>query len=180
MFVRWSGFADLVFAESASLAFARAAELADTDVHEQHQDAWVIDDRRLSFSLETSSSRAVIEGMKRFLGLLALQAQEGEAAVEIASLRERWVRRAASPSHREELGVDSESPPQSQTIRVAATSSDGAVAPSGRFAITMGGLESPPNPPGMLTGGVDHGGRCALEPPLGADRDLASKPRATG
>jgi len=116
MLFRWSGFADLVFAESAGLAFARAAELADTDVHEQHRDAWVIDDRHLSFSLEVESGRATINGMMRFLGLLALQAQEGEATIEIAEPRERWVRHAASPSSSEDLRCVIEDPPESRTI----------------------------------------------------------------
>src|SRR3954471_13233865 len=98
MSVYWSGFAELVFAESASLAFARAAELAETDVHEQHRDAWVIDDRHLAFSLDTVSSRAVMDAMKRFLNLLVLQAESGEAQIEVAAPRERWLRRAALPS----------------------------------------------------------------------------------
>ncbi len=129
MLFRWSGFADLVFAESASLAFARAAELAETDVHEQHNDAWVIDDRHLSFSLEAESSRASIDAMKRFLGLLALQAQEGEAAIEIPDTRERWLRAAASPSSSEDLAVPLDDPPQSQTIRAAFVMSERAKPP---------------------------------------------------
>ena len=126
MLHRWSGFADLAFAESAGLAFARAAELAETDVHEQHHDAWVIDDRHLSFSLETESGRATIEAMKRFLGLLALQAQEGEATIEIAEPRERWLRRAASPSSSDDLRAAMEGPPESQTIRAAVAMPDHA------------------------------------------------------
>ena len=117
MSLRWSGFADLVFADSAWLAFARAAELAETDVHEQHQGAWILDDRRVTFALETESNRAVVEAMQRFLGLLALQADSGEAIIEIAEPRERWLRRAASSSSTEL--VESESPPESRTIRAA-------------------------------------------------------------
>src|ERR1700679_1888071 len=98
MSLRWSGFADLGFSESAWLAFARAAELAETDVHEQHQDAWIIDDRHIAFALETESGRGPIEAMERFLGLLVLQAERGEATIEIAEPVERWVRRAA-PDH---------------------------------------------------------------------------------
>jgi hypothetical protein len=120
MRLRWSSFADLRFAESALHAFARAAELAETDVHEQHRGAWVIDDRHISFSLETESSRSVIEAMKRFLGLLALQAEAGEATVEIADTHERWVRHAPTPSSSAEIAVDdSDSPPNSLTIRVS-------------------------------------------------------------
>src|SRR5271168_3895493 len=94
MSLRWSGFADLGFSESAWLAFARAAELAETDIHEQHQDAWIIDDRHIAFALETESGRGPIEAMQRFLDLLVLQAEAGEARIEIAEPRECWVRRA--------------------------------------------------------------------------------------
>jgi hypothetical protein len=122
MLLRWSGFADLVFAESAPLAFARAAELAETDVHEQHRDAWLIDDRHLAFSLESESTRPTIEAMKRFLGLLALQAEGGEAVIEIAEPRERWLRRAASPSISKELTLDmDDEAPESVTIRANAS-----------------------------------------------------------
>ena len=120
MSLRWSSFADLRFAESAWLAFARAAELAETDVHEQHRGAWIIDDRHIAFSLETESGRSVIEAMKRFLGLLVLQAEAGEATLEVAAPPERWARRAASLSSAAELAPgESESPPESQTIRVS-------------------------------------------------------------
>jgi len=119
MSLRWSSFAELRFSESAWLAFARAAELAETDVHEQHRDAWVIDDRHIGFSLEAESSRSTIEAMKRFLGLLALQAEAGEATIEVAAPSERWTRQAPSPSSAAE-GAGSESEcPQSRTIRVS-------------------------------------------------------------
>jgi hypothetical protein len=119
--MHWSGFAELVFADSALHAFARAAELADTDVHEQHHGAWAIDDRHLTFSLETDSSRAVMEAMQRFLGLLVLQAEEGEALIEAsAPSSERWLRRAASPSISKELTFAvSDDAPQSKTIPMA-------------------------------------------------------------
>jgi hypothetical protein len=120
MLLRWSGYADLTFAESAWLAFARAAELGETDVHEQHREAWVIDDRRVVFALDTESSRVTVEAMKRFLGLLALQAAGGEATIEIAEPREVWVRRACAPSFPE--GLESECPPESRTLRAAASS----------------------------------------------------------
>jgi hypothetical protein len=118
--MHWSGFAELVFADSALYAFARAAELADTDVHEQHLGAWAIDDRHLTFSLETDSSRAVMEAMQRFLGLLVLQAESGEALIEASPPSERWVRRAASPSISKELTFAvSDDVPQSKTIPMA-------------------------------------------------------------
>jgi hypothetical protein len=117
--VRWSGFADLVFAESARLAFAKAAELADTDAHEEHAEAWIIQDRQVTFSIETESGRPLLEGMRRFLVLLALQAESGEAVLEVAEGGERWVCRAATPSVSKELAVDPEDEaPESRTIRV--------------------------------------------------------------
>jgi hypothetical protein len=101
--LRWSGFAEFAF-DDARLAFARAAELADTDAHEQQPEAWVVDDRRVTFSVAAESSRPLLEGMKRFLGLLALQAQGGDAlGVEGAGARPR--RGGAVPHHPGELGL---------------------------------------------------------------------------
>ena len=106
--LRWTSFADLLFADCAWLAFARAAELAETDVHEQFHGAWLIDDRRIQLSLDhVESGRSVVEGMKRFLGLLALQAVEGETRITIAHPPESWVRcpasSVASPARAEKL-----------------------------------------------------------------------------
>jgi hypothetical protein len=115
--LRWSGFAEFAF-DDARLAFARAAELADTDAHELHPEAWVVDDQRVTFSLDAESSRPVLEGMKRFLGLLALQAQRGEAVIEVEQPLERWVRRAATPSVSKELALDPDAP-ASRTIRAS-------------------------------------------------------------
>ena len=124
MLLRWSGYADLSFAESAWLAFARAAELAETDIHEQHQDAWIIDDLHIAFALETESGRGPIEAMQRFLDLLVLQAEAGEARIEIAEPCECWVRRAAPGDDPPE----SEGMPASRTIRAG----DKGRTPSGR------------------------------------------------
>lgn len=125
--VRWSGSADLEFPDSAHLAFARACELAETDVHEQYAGAWAIEDRRITFSLEVDTGRPVIEAMRRFLALLALQATAGEAVIEIAFPPERWTRRPATPSISKEIiiidgiGSDEDDEPSSKTIRAAAS-----------------------------------------------------------
>ena len=125
--VRWTSSVDLEFPDSAHLAFARAAELAETDVHEQYAVAWAIEDRRITFSIEIESGRQVIEAMRRFLTLLALQATAGEAVIEIAFPPERWARRPASLSISKEIvivdgfGSDEDDEPSSKTIRIAAS-----------------------------------------------------------
>lgn len=117
-------FVDLGFSESAALAFSRAAELADTDVHEEYAGSWIIEDRRLGFVLEAETSRTVVEAMKRFLTLLSLQAESGEANIEIREPRESWLRRAASPSISKEIAlvIDDENTLDDcpQTLRAAA------------------------------------------------------------
>jgi hypothetical protein len=124
--VRWTSFADLVFADCAWLAFARAAELAETDVHEQFRGAWVIDDRRIQLSLDDlESGRSAVDGMKRFLGLLALQAIDGEARVVVSRPTERWVcGPASSPATSRRTGREeaptsgmSDSGPRATTVR---------------------------------------------------------------
>ena len=125
--VRWSSSVDLEFPDSAHLAFARAAELAETDVHEQYAGAWAIEDRRITLSIEIETGRQVIEAMRRFLALLALQATAGEAVIEIAFPPERWARRPASLSSSKEImiidgiGSDEDDEPSSKTIRTAAS-----------------------------------------------------------
>jgi hypothetical protein len=125
--LRWSGFADLAFAESAWLAFARAAELAETDVHELHRGAWVIDDQHISFSLEAEGTRSTVEAMQRFLGLLVLQAEDGEATIEVAEPRSCWARRAVPASV---APHGTESPPASSTLQPTPQ----AITPPGRAA----------------------------------------------
>src|SRR5204862_4058941 len=83
MNVRWSGFADLTFASSARLAFSRALEQAETDVNEHQAQAWVIEDRRISFSIDAEASRHALEGTRRLLGALVLLAAARGTAVEV-------------------------------------------------------------------------------------------------
>jgi hypothetical protein len=116
--VRWTGFADLSFADSAHLAFARAVEQAATDVHELRPEAWVVEDRRVTFSDQVESGQALLEGTKRLLGALVLQAFAGEASIEVAMSAERWVVRAAPPSVSKELVVGDD---VGETIRTAAS-----------------------------------------------------------
>src|SRR5262245_5686736 len=83
MNVRWTGFAALSCPGSAGLAFSRALEQAETDAHEQHPEAWVIEDRRISFSVQADTSRPVLDGTKRLLDALVLEAVAGEVLVEV-------------------------------------------------------------------------------------------------
>ncbi len=118
--MRWNGFADLSFADSAHLAFARAVEQAATDAHELRPEAWVVEDRRVAFSDQVESGQAMLEGTKRLLRALVLQAVAGEAAIEVAMPPERWVVRAAPPSVSKELVVGDETA-AGETIRTAAS-----------------------------------------------------------
>jgi hypothetical protein len=130
--LRWTGFADLVFAESAHLAFARAVEQAATDVHEHRPESWVIEDRRIAYAEDVDDSTAdprarsvvaspqALEGTKRLLAALALQAIAGEAAIEVAMPPERWVVRAAAPSISKELVVGDDVG-EGETIRTTAS-----------------------------------------------------------
>ena len=119
--IRWVGFADLTFATSAQLAFARAVEQAATDAHELRPEAWGIEDRRVVYSDEAEAPIAVLDGTKRLLAALALLAIDGDAVLEVATSAERWVVRAAPPSISKELvvGDDDDEEGAGETIRTA-------------------------------------------------------------
>src|SRR4051794_12631078 len=121
--VRWTGFADLSFADSARLAFARAVEQAETDAHGDFPDAWMIEDRRISFSLTADTSRPVLDGMQRLLAQLVLGAIAGEVLVETENPSERWARKAAIPSISKEItiGEDLGEVGAGETIRTVAS-----------------------------------------------------------
>ena len=105
--LRWTGFADLTFASSARLAFARALERAETDVHERMPEAWVIDERYVSFTVDVEILFVVMRATRRLLEALVLEATAGEAVMEISEPRERWAR-AAAPSISKEISTGSE------------------------------------------------------------------------
>ncbi len=118
---RWNAFADLTFAGSAHLAFARAIEHAETDAHLEQQGAWVIEDRRISFSFEGESSLPVLDGTKRLLAALVLEAAAGDVLVETSEPRERWARKAALPSISKEITIGEEYDAAGETIRTEAS-----------------------------------------------------------
>lgn len=122
----WTGFADLGFAGSARLAMARAHERADTDAQDALPEAWEIDDRHVAFSFEGETSRAVLEGCRRLLESLVLEATSGEALLECRATTEKWVLRAGAPSVSKELVVGDEGEPPS-TLRTQVSRVEGAV-----------------------------------------------------
>lgn len=73
------GFAELTFRESARLSFARACERLDHDVTLAHPEAWVVDDRRISFSLEASMTAVECQLHQRLLEELCREAAAGDA-----------------------------------------------------------------------------------------------------
>lgn len=120
--IRWNGFAELGFRESARLAFARALDLVHTDAHGEFPDAWVIDERSISFSLTAETSRPVLEAIQRVLGALVLGAVSGEAVIECEHPSERWMRRASVPTISSEIVIGddvTEDANPGQTIRTA-------------------------------------------------------------
>jgi hypothetical protein len=90
---RITGFADLLFPESAHLALARAAEVAQTDVEAEFPSAFAVEERRLQFSIDELASSIAIDGFRRLLEALVRDASAGEASLEVET-GERWAGRA--------------------------------------------------------------------------------------
>ncbi len=67
-----------MFAESARLGFARACEKCPVDVMADHPEAWVIDDRRISFALDAEMSADEVRVYEGLLRELASDATSGE------------------------------------------------------------------------------------------------------
>ena len=111
-----SGYASLVFAESAGLAFARALDLAETEAYQDYLDAWVIEDRRITFALDGIASRPGVEGTKRLLSALVTQAISGEAMLD--TKYERWARKVSAANRNNGYGEVT----TGQTIRMGASS----------------------------------------------------------
>jgi hypothetical protein len=88
--VKVRGFAELTYRESARLSFARACERLDHDVTLDHPEAWVVDDRRISFSLEASMSPVERQLHQRLLEELCREAAAGDAYLAPEGVA-RWV-----------------------------------------------------------------------------------------
>lgn len=76
--MRVRGFAEFVFAESARLGFARACERAAIDPTAEHPEAWVVDDRRISFAVDADMSAEEMRAYENLLRELASDATSGE------------------------------------------------------------------------------------------------------
>jgi hypothetical protein len=87
--VRVRGFAELTYAESARLSFARACEKAPADITLEHPHAWVVDDRRISFALDAELTGADLAAHRALLEDLAKEASSGEAYLDTDG-QERW------------------------------------------------------------------------------------------
>ena len=116
------GFAELVFGGSARLALASALEQAHSDVDQEHPAAWVVEDRRIVFSLEVPASRASFDAHRRLFDALVDAALSGEASLDLEGPSgERWARRAAGSGTQLSSGVtDSDVAGAMPTIRTEA------------------------------------------------------------
>lgn len=91
--IHWSGFAEIRFGESAHLVLARAVEQSGSDALALFPDAWLVEDRRITLNVETSSPRADMVAVKRLLSELLTEAEQGEAVIDVPPY-ERWSRSA--------------------------------------------------------------------------------------
>ena len=87
--MRVRGFAELTYAESARLSFARACEKAPIDITLEHPHAWVVDDRRISFALDADLGAAEVAAHRSLLEDLVREASTGEAYLDVDG-QERW------------------------------------------------------------------------------------------
>ncbi|MFO0613887.1 MAG: hypothetical protein U0414_14950 [Polyangiaceae bacterium] len=93
------GFAELVFSDSARLAFISALERAQTDIDQQAPDAWLIDERRIRFAFEGDIPLGSLDAYRRLLEQLIELAEGGEANLALES-GETWARHVGdSASH---------------------------------------------------------------------------------
>jgi hypothetical protein len=112
--IHWSGYAEIWFGESAHLALARAVEQSGSDALSLFADAWLIEDRSITLHVETHTPRAEMIAVQRLLSELLLEAERGEAVIDVPPF-ERWSRSAGgTPSFHQLL----EPQPQSRSTPV--------------------------------------------------------------
>jgi hypothetical protein len=76
------GHAELTYEESAGLSFARAVERAGSDPSRDFPEAWVVDERRISFSLDADLAPAQLHAHRRLLEELVREASGGEVRLD--------------------------------------------------------------------------------------------------
>jgi hypothetical protein len=119
--IHWLGYAEIRFFENAHLVLARAVEQSGSEALSLHPDAWLVDDRSITLNVEADSPRAGMIAAKRLLSALLLEAEDGEAVIEVPPF-ERWSRSAGGA-------------PSVHVVRGAPTSFDGR-RPSPDTAVT--------------------------------------------
>ena len=119
--IHWLGYAEIRFCENAHLVLARAVEQSGSEAISLLPEAWLVDDRSISLQVETDTPRAGMIAAQRLLSALLLEAEDGEAVIEVPPF-ERWSR-CAGPA------------PSVHLLRGAPTSFD-ARRPSPDTAVT--------------------------------------------
>ncbi len=84
------GHAELTYEESAGLSFARAVERSGSDPSRDFPEAWVVDERRIWFSLDADIAPAQLHAHRRLLEELVREASSGEARLDPEGGAGRW------------------------------------------------------------------------------------------
>lgn len=123
--IHWLGYAEIRFCENAHLVLARAVEQSGSDAISVLPDAWFVDDRSITLHVEVDTPRGEMVAAKRLLSALLVEAEDGEAVIEVPPF-ERWSRSAGStpsvhlgrPSDQVDTSI--QDLPDRQTIPMAA------------------------------------------------------------
>lgn len=91
--IHWLGYAEIRFCENAHLVLARAVEQSGSEALSLLPNAWLIDERTITLHVETDTPRAGMIAAQRLLSALLLEAEDGEAVIEVPPF-ERWSRSA--------------------------------------------------------------------------------------
>lgn len=110
--IHWTGYADMRFGENAHLVLARVVEHSGSEALSTLPDAWLVEERAISLQIDTDSARAEMMAVKRLLSALLLEAEQGEAVIEVPPF-ERWSRAAGGLPSLNQLapGIDDEPTP---------------------------------------------------------------------
>jgi hypothetical protein len=87
------GYAEMRFDENAHLVLARAVEQSGSEALASLPEAWLVEDRTITLNVEVDTARGEMIAVKRLLTALLLEAEQGEAVIEVPPF-ERWSRDA--------------------------------------------------------------------------------------